>query len=118
MFFNRHPESNHLMFVYCYPCGVAGDHKADCNHSWEERGWVGTFTTVKLAAAVAEYYVVSDVKEVSQPRSFQLADSIFIDLAFRSDFDDFIRRFHSHVFTVETFEHANEIGKGTSRPVA
>lgn len=60
----RHPTSGHLIFGYCYPCAVAGDHTKDCEHTWDERGWVGTFTTVELEAAVKEKWAVTDVREV------------------------------------------------------
>jgi hypothetical protein len=63
-FFQRHPKSHHLMFAYCYPCAVEGDHSKTCTHKWHERGWTATFTTAELEAATKENWLISDVKEV------------------------------------------------------
>jgi hypothetical protein len=43
---------------------IEGDHTKDCDHSWDERGWVATFTTAELEQAEKENYAISNVKEV------------------------------------------------------
>lgn len=49
----RHSETGHLLFSLCNKCSQLLDHELDCSHTDpDERGLVGTWTTVEVAEAI------------------------------------------------------------------
>ena len=56
-------SNNKLMFGLCKKC-IDFSVKTNCNHSVEERSWIGSYTTVEINEAIKKGYTILEIYEV------------------------------------------------------
>ena len=67
-----------LLFSLCYTCSVESA-KTTCTHTHDQRVWVGSYTTVEVAAALARGYTLECVYEVWNWPPEQRSNGLFRD---------------------------------------